>query len=87
MAVLEGRRSTSDQVAFLIKAAYSLCMAESQEGSFKVALVDLGSRWVRRRVGLTLGLTIPDFARVHMGWVFVGLTKAGTVSDEGRLSV
>ena len=49
--------------------------------------MDLGSRWVRRRVGLTLGLTIPDFARVHMGWVFVGLTKAGTVSDEGRLSV
>ena len=63
-------------MAFLIKAAYSVCMAESQEGSFKAALVDLGSRWARRKVGLILGLTILDFAQVHMGWVFVGLTKA-----------
>jgi len=54
-------------VAFLIKAAYSVCMAESQEGSFKAALVDLGSRWARRKVGLILGLTILDFAQVHMG--------------------
>lgn len=60
MAVLEGGRSTRDQNPFLIKAAYSACIAENQEGSVKAAFVDFGSRWIRSRVGFTLGLNIPD---------------------------
>ena len=62
-------------------------IAESQEGSVKAALVmvDFGSRWARRRVGLILGLMIPDLARVHIGLTFGGLSNEESVLREARL--
>lgn len=48
-------------MSFLMSASYSDCIAEREEGLVNAALVDLGSR-ASRRVGLILGLVIPDLA-------------------------
>ena len=54
-----------------MRAEYSCCIAWSQLGSEIACFTLLGSQWVRRRVGLILGWTMPDFDLVRIGWVLV----------------
>ena len=77
MAVFCRGFSTRVQVLFLIKESYSDCMAANQVG-FEIAdFTDLGLACVNSKVGLSLGLAIPDLDLVHIGWIFAGLETEG----------
>ena len=47
-------------------------------------MVHFGSRWATRRVGLILGLMIPDLAWVHIGFTFGGLSNEESLLREAR---
>ena len=68
---LPGGKETRSQVWFFIKASYSCCMTESQLGSCKACLTDLGSQWASRRVGFILCKWMWDIDLVCKGWVFI----------------
>ena len=73
MACLLGGKDTKSQVWFFSKASYSCCIAMSQSLFARACFTVLGSEWVRKSEGWSLGLWIPYLDLVCIGWVLTGI--------------
>ena len=60
------------KVSLLIKASYSASTAVNHVGSTTACLVDLGSKWVKIRVGFILLWKMPNLDMLCIGWLFWG---------------